>query len=183
MNATPVEVGSPVDWSTLVAVLALVLSVVSLGWQIIRSWWERPVLLVRGTLRSWSPTDQELGWKAELVITNVGERPVTITDAGWWYSTGTHEEDIERADGGHVFPSRLEPHDQLRLSGFLPEESSWLYPNGGIFVKDWDGADTRAARPYVEVVRRPLRWRLTTSEGATRVWAAPIAIPNPREGI
>lgn len=187
-----------------VATLALVLSVVSLGWQVLRAWWDRPVLMVTGdlfyriapdtelTIRTMDTSvgeveyidtrDAPMGWQATITVTNVGDRSVTITDAGWWYSPGTHWEDIERAPGMEDrFPLRLEPHDQVRLAGHIADDGeAWRYGNPPLEM-DTPGGKMPAARPFIDYVRRPWRWRLRKRPGVTRLYAP--TVPVDRSGL
>lgn len=173
-----------VDLSLIVAVAAFALSAVSLTWQALRVWWDRPVVLTRASLhgRSWDLGygGTQFGWECELRITNVGERAVTVVDAGYWFGPGTHFEDVERPFDGKAFPVRIEPHDQVRLTGSLNEGTAWdarHAPQGD------EGVGELPVRPFVELVQRPLRWKLNRTAGVVRLYAENDHVPNPHHGL
>jgi len=171
--------------SAIAAWIALALSLVSLVWQFARAWWDKPVVLVKGELRSsGEDVDGALGWNGTITVTNVGERAVTLTDVGWWSGVGTHEELIERPATPWRLPHRLEPHDQTRFSGALSSARAFGWGNPAYTVRSpFSGEDARAARPFVEIVHRPSRWRVRRSDGKIRTHGDDVIVPNPAEGM
>jgi len=179
------------DSFPVVATLAFSLSVISLGWQVIRAWWDRPVIMITAQLAyrfapgtdltgDVIPAGLPMGWESAITVTNVGDRAVTVTDAGWWHGPGTHWERIERPPGlTERFPIRLEPNDQARLDGFMLDDGTrWLY--GNLEIDRPDGP-RQAARPFIEYVRRPSRWRLHSQAAVKRLYAPARAIE--RDGL
>lgn len=100
------------QWSILFGAVAAFLALASLVAQFRETYWSRPVVLLDTSL-SGSPE----GWDAVIVAANVGERAVTITRSGWWFSFGTHWEDINEANEAVKLPCRLEPHDAVVFQG------------------------------------------------------------------
>lgn len=154
-------------WSVLVAAIGVALALASLIKQLHDTYWSRPVIVLDAVL---VPGDR--AWSARIIVTNVGERAVTITAAGWWYGYGGHFENIHQAARDGSVPRRLEPHDTTTFSTGIPNEpDTWLgYP--GLFRKpkridSYNGAAVGAWRnderpdqdrftiPYIEIVRRP----------------------------
>jgi hypothetical protein len=74
------------DGSTIISLIALLVSLFALGWQLSRSRWERPVLVVVGTIASRSRSADAgaaVTMEYRITVTNVGERAVTVLSAGW----------------------------------------------------------------------------------------------------
>ncbi|WP_413353779.1 hypothetical protein [Microbacterium sp. 1P06AB] len=205
-------------WSVLIAGVAAALALASLLTQLREIYWSRPVIVLECSLRSTLK-----GWDAEILVTNVGERAVTITRSGWWYSYGTHSEDIHDANSSTKLPHRLEPHDAVAIRGRVRlKDAHWDWANGGLFrrpassydppIGEWrdDGLPhhDQYAAPFVEIVRRPRNllltlplalargfstkvfrsaWnphtRLNAPKGHCRIWAKPVVIGSPFEGI
>ncbi len=134
---------------------------------------------------------------AVIVVTNVGERAVTITRSGWWFSFGTHWEDINEANEAVKLPYRLEPHDAVVLQGRIKaDDAYWTRANGGMYKRaasywgDSPGAwrndelldHHQYADPFVEVVRRPrnriARWAAAVIKRVVRrvMWRNPRLI-------
>lgn len=157
-------------WSVLVAAVAALLALGSLLAQLREVYWSRPVIVLDSALSSSSN-----GWRGKIVVTNVGERAVTITQSGWWYSHGTHWEDVHPANDSTAFPLRLEPHDAVVIEGDIPvADAHWEWSNPGLFrrprgrradreywkeVGAWRSDELpdheQYAIPFVEIVRRP----------------------------
>lgn len=153
------------QWSILIGAVAAFLALASLLAQFRQTYWSRPVVVLHTSLAS-SPQ----GWDAVIVATNVGERAVTITRTGWWYSFGTHWEDINEANKAVKLPYRLEPHDAVVFEGRIKvADAHWTRANGGMYKRAspywgespgaWRNDDlpdhNQYADPFVEVVRRP----------------------------
>lgn len=68
-------------WTIAMAGAALALSVVSLVWQVVRARYERPVLHVMAgaTCTGTGDGSLSLAWEPWVSVTNVGEKPVTLT--------------------------------------------------------------------------------------------------------
>lgn len=152
-------------WSVLVAAVAALLALASLLTQLREIYWSRPVIVLDGSLKS-----STAGWDADILVTNVGERAVTITRTGWWCGFGTHYEDVREANSFVRLPHRLEPHDTIAFRGRISvENADWTRVNGGLFKRASasDSASSGAWRddelpdhnqyadPFVEIVRRP----------------------------
>jgi hypothetical protein len=135
--------------STILSVVAVAISLFSLGWQIARSKWERPVVVVGGLqmqIASGGKGGEPI--KIDRVeyhvdVSNIGERPVTVTDAGWITSHGgpgtvgyTGLTDKVRA----TLPLRLEPHDSHT------------------FILNGAAGHNAVDIPFVKVVQRPTWW-------------------------
>ena len=101
---------------SIVSVIALVVSLGTLAWQITRDRWERPVVSVGGTKGSYQDFQtREPQWRYRLDVTNVGERAVTLIEAGLITNLGGAREDYVTVGLAEEkiaeFPIRLEPHD------------------------------------------------------------------------
>lgn len=74
------------QWTIAIAGAAFALSVVSLLWQVRRSGFERPIVSVSAAYKVWLDTrilaEGVSVWEVQVTLTKVGERPVTVTDAG-----------------------------------------------------------------------------------------------------
>jgi len=163
--------------SGYIAIAAFILAVVSLIWQMRRSWWEKPVLIVSGTQRALGSDTKVSDHELKMVVTNVGERPVTLLDFGWYYGAGTHSNNIERPEVSVTFPRRLDPHDFVELAGTIDAESAWNYVNQPLMVADHDRNLYQGTRPFVLVVRRPTRRELKRGDpGIRRVDGKPQII-------
>lgn len=167
-------------WTLVVAVIALVLSVVTLVWQINRAWWERPVIVMSRHQHpyNWEGDSKNAIHELTLKVSNVGDRAVTIVDFGWYYGDGTHDPDIERPDVEAKFPLRLEPHDIVDLSGSIPAAGAWANANGPVIVNDPRryGPARPGAKPFVTIVQRPARWRLRRAEAERVIYGEPVPI-------
>lgn len=128
--------------------LAVLVATVALTWTVIRSRWERPVVIVTGRSRIVPvPGAPDTRRRFELSVTaaNIGEKPVTVLDVAWaWVSShGTDMSSIGlQDDSGPDVPVRLEPHDS----------KTWL------IYAPVDGMTMGDAHPRVEVVQRTT-WR------------------------
>ena len=131
------------DGSTIVAIIALVVSVGSVVWQLARERWDRPHVIVGGIRGSNGSTGDESRWEYRIDVTNVGERPVTLIEAGMLVGTddgfqyvGLLGEEVAE------FPIRLEPYDSR----------SWTIDMGPTKYPKPE------YKPWVKVVQRPT-WR------------------------
>jgi hypothetical protein len=134
-----------VNGSTIVSIIALVVSLGTLGWQITRERWERPVVSVGGMIGS-RDDSQARGAHHEyrIDVTNVGERAVTLIQAGVitnrevgsFIIHGLSQEEVAE------FPIRLEPHDSR----------SWTILGGPV------SRPSSEYEPWVKVVQRPAWW-------------------------
>ncbi|MEW2014324.1 MULTISPECIES: hypothetical protein [Microbacterium] len=165
-------------WSVLVAAFAAFFAAASLVTQLRETYWSRPVIVLDTSLRSSSR-----GWEAQILVTNVGERAVTITRSGWWFSYGTHYEDVIEANKTVKLPYRLEPHDAIAFRDLIEvDEADWTRANGGLYkpAESYDGISEGAWRndelpelnqyadPFVEVVRRPRGFVIRSAGVAVR---------------
>lgn len=128
--------------ATLISLLAVVISLVALSLQLVRTYWERPYVFVGGTAGSHQNSQMtESHWEYRIDVTNIGERAVTLIDVGLI---------SDRRPDGHLthglsaqeleeFPLRLEPHDSR----------SWTIPGGP------SRFGSREREPWVKIVRRP----------------------------
>lgn len=68
-------------WTIAIAGAAFALSVVNLVWQVVRTRYERPVLHVMAgaTCTGAGDGSSSLAWEPWVSVTNVGEKPVTLT--------------------------------------------------------------------------------------------------------
>jgi hypothetical protein len=133
------------DGSTVVSVIALVVSLGSLAWQLTREQWERPVVIVGGIRGSHNGSSKtEPHWQYRIDVTNVGERAVTLIEAGLISDRRDNGYLITGLSGEEVaeFPIRLEPHDSR----------SWTIPGGPTSQTSGE------YEPWVKVVQRPT-WR------------------------
>lgn len=137
---------------------------------------------IAGEVTVLSPRNSNMGWDSTITVTNVGDKSVTLTDAGWWYGHGTHLESVHRPLETSIrFPLRLEPHDQVRLRGFIADDgTAWLYANPPLQLDTPEGIKP-AAKPFIDYVQRPWRWRLRKRPGVTRLYAPTTSID--REGM
>lgn len=141
---------------TVISLLALGVSLFSIGWQLRRALWERPVVVLAGavTRRSGGPTDSVSDprvttseYVMRFTIVNVGERAVTAVGWGWSLTLqgeGGRVIMSNRGKGIPEFPIRLEPHDSKSWVMTHPIEGT----NLGSYM----------ATPFARVVLRPT-WR------------------------
>lgn len=133
----------------------------------------------------------EPGWEVSIIVTNVGERPVTITDAGWWFGRGTHFPEVESgSDVDVTFPFRLDSSDQVKITGFVGVKDGW----GGwdqrhkripyrTYITYSNGVTFRLTTPFVEYVGRKAWWRRGGGGDVIRLNADPMAIESPFSGL
>jgi hypothetical protein len=149
--------------SSILSGVAVAISVVALLWQVVRSRWERPVVVVRGEIRAMYPIDDiESGIERyDLIVSvfNVGEKPATIIEWGWLLE---FEEGEPTQEHDHIGPRRIEPHDHFSTEYSQPVGLTW--PDDLVI-------------PFARVVRRP-RWRRLNRDGSTvqEVRGEPISI-------
>jgi len=129
--------------ATVVSFLAVAISLVALGLQLVRTFWERPYVFVGGIAGSHSVSvTAPPVWECRIDVTNVGERAVTLIEVGLV---------VDRKPGSNVswgltgdevadFPMRLEPHDSR----------SWLITGDGPIP-----AAIGSFVPWVKIVQRP----------------------------
>ena len=133
--------------------LAIVLSVVSLVWQIAKAGAERPEVVVDGYF-GWEASDNHdhAVWLISLTIANVGSEPVTITSA-WWR---LQPADLSASEAKHFWPrgtTDVHPNTRmdvfpLRLEGNDGKTLNWEEP---MSANHWD---KMMARPSVNFIRR-----------------------------
>lgn len=134
------------DTSLIVSFIAVGVSLFTLGWQLVRSYWERPVVVVTGlrVTRNAGSGNQHV---YRITAANVGERAVTLTAAGWRIGSSrdphSGSADVIPFD---EFPVRIEPYD------------TWVRE----FDEPWRPAPFRLDIPYVQIVRRPRPWSAQT---------------------
>jgi hypothetical protein len=160
--------------STVIAIIALLASLFSLGWQLARARWERPVVVVRGVIVSHErqvPQIVHAGLPGDgamesvivyrMTVVNVGERAVTVV--GWGWLTFDRTVDLTAtAEGIPDFPFRLEPHDSRTWALVMPSVGTSPIPE-------------QKAEPYARVVQRPTRRELRRGVSAERkVYGAPV---------
>jgi len=127
----------------MVALVALAVSLGSLVWQLTREQWDRPVVIVGGIRVSNGSSGEESRWQYRIDVTNVGERPVTLIEAGMMTETDDGFQTVGLlAEEVGEFPVRLEPHDSR----------SWTI-NAGLTKHPQPNY-----KPWVKVVQRPT-WR------------------------
>ncbi len=168
-------------WSVLVAAVGAFLAFGSLATQLREAYWSRPVIVLDASITS-SPE----GWYLTVVVTNVGERAVTITHSGWWFGQGTHWEDVIEANKTVKLPHRLEPHDAITFEGQISlDEAEWTRANWGLYrrASSYYGDSLGAWRndelpnhfqyadPFVMVVRRPQNRIVRSARAAARTVA------------
>jgi hypothetical protein len=135
--------------SEWVASLALALSVVSLGWQVVRARRHRPIITVDGQCgverRKLDGLWEEPHWTLPVKVTNAGGRAVTVTKVGWeLFNRDSRRTLVHSAKIGVDLPTRLEAHSQQSWEARMPVRGA-----------DWAG---RLARPvaYVVLGKRPV---------------------------
>lgn len=159
------------DLSLALSVLAVSISLVSLLSQLVRSRWERPVVVVTGEvvahgsrleLPSGAVEEQAPFWEFTLVAANVGERAVTITKLSWRRGAGRYSMLVAH-ESQSAF--RLEPHDSHTWT--LTRETSmyWLL-----------GADVY---PCAAIVKRPKFFGLIGRSGLAVVKGTTRRLPDP----
>jgi hypothetical protein len=127
--------------TTVLSSTAIVVSALSIGWQYVRSRFDRPRLhLMGGTTRK-GPPNAAADWSFKIEVSNYGERPVTIVDAYW---------DIGPQLGAGM---RLKPTEGPKLPLRLDAYDLVTWDIGPIPVGMVEGL--REAQPWIEVVDRP----------------------------
>jgi hypothetical protein len=146
--------------NTLLAGAAIVISILSLVWNIRRASWDRPRVVVTGRAGVGLSGDRpnEPYWELSLSVANTGERAVTLERGSWLVDNG--------AGGIHwmvpddVFPVRLEPHDS--------RDWTIKHPLRGSTLERFRG------RPAVCIVQRPTWLERRKGVGATRWVYGPV---------
>jgi len=137
---------TPAEISTVIlSAFAFIVSVVALVWQLVRSRWERPVVVVGGSFSSQGSSQSPIPRiSLRIDVTNVGERAVSIVAVGWIMSADEQSVQYigldEREES--AFPMRLDAHDS----------KTWTIPRGPA------SAVKQVGLPYARVVQRPT-WR------------------------
>jgi len=166
--------------ATVISIVALLASLFSLGWQLVRARWERPVVVVRGQTVSRTrqaltvytgdekPRPKKLEWALTTTIVNVGERAVTVVGWGWAYGS-ISSKDVAittiKARGSQIpdFPLRLEPHDSRTWTIAHPMEGTNLRGTN--------------VTPFAIVVQRPTSRELRRGVSAERrVFGVPVTL-------
>lgn len=122
--------------------VALIASLFTVGWTLVQSRWERPVVVVTG--REGHLTNDEHGtrWFCSVDVVNVGERAVTVTDVGWYTLRREDGHDALRPTKAGL-PIRLEPHDSRTWTTYSSVAAAQRHT---------------VNEPFVVVVQRPT-WR------------------------
>lgn len=129
--------------SDVIAAVALLVAIVSLGWQFVRSRWDRPIVIVDGEIREmWGGEEDEdvVAHEMHLNMVNVGEKPATVILAGWALDP---DPEFESDKDETLGPWRIDAHDHVELVD--NRNMSWPWPSN-------------TAVPYVRVVLRPTWW-------------------------
>lgn len=153
------------QWTIGIAGAAFALSVVSLLWQVRRSSFERPIVSVSAAYRVWLDTrilaEGVSVWEVQVTLTNVGERPVTVTDAG---------ADLDFPGGPNRWASTPDTPFPWRLETYGSASMRATYRAG---KKGLEPAPT--ARPWAIVVSRPHFLRKLRGGGTTTRRAGRLA--------
>lgn len=130
------------NYSEWVASLALILSAVSLVWQILRSRRDQPAITVDG---QWAVERRKLDglweephWTFPVSVTNAGGRAVTVMKVGWEVCTQAGEMLVRSAHMGLELPTRLEALSAETWEARMPVRGT-----------NWEGL---SARPVAYVV-------------------------------
>jgi hypothetical protein len=148
--------------SDVIAALSLVLAVISLLWQFVRSRFDKPkIVLIGGAPRSTGILlTNEV--KFDAIVINVGGRPVTVTGVRWEIGRGIDQMDElpwheqPYMDAGPTLPFRLEPYDS----------HTWAIWPKGTDDGYWN------VHALVDVVHRPSwleTWRMRRADRKTTI--------------
>ncbi|MDV8148427.1 hypothetical protein [Arthrobacter sp. B10-11] len=147
------------SYSDILATTALVVSLLSVGWTISRSWrWDRPVIKVSG--KQWlggrSTADgQRASFNTE--VFNTGNQSTQITAAFWLVDRGTRIDRIPAIHGGGGIESLFEAPDGA-ASPDIPftlgryESCSWDFEMSLDSLKDHESI--KRVRPGVDFISR-----------------------------
>lgn len=149
-RVTPAEI-----LTSVLAIIAIVISSISLIWNIRRASWDRPKVEVSGRAGVGASSDcpNDPYWELSISVANTGERSVTVQD-GSWLVQPAEGRSIRWGSSDPEFPFRLEPHDSRDWTIKVPLLGTTLTEVRG--------------RPAVHIVQRPTWLERRRGLGPTR---------------
>ncbi len=133
-------------WTIVLSSFALVASVYSIGWQVVRARSDAPLVTMSGRV-SYSVLNEDYDhpmWAFELRVSNAGRLPVTVERVGWSMFCSGGPLHVSGGDISETTPLRLEANDSR----------SWEFDNrvrGTL-------CDGLFGQPTAMIVRQPT-WR------------------------
>lgn len=102
--------------TTIISSIALLAALFSVIWPVVRSRWEKPVVVVTGGDGTWQAHPEAAQWMCRIDVVNVGERAVTVTGVGWYTllegdTKRGHVVQPDTGSKGPDLPYRLDAHD------------------------------------------------------------------------